>query len=540
MKKILLSMLLVLTLISSSICCVNAATFETLWESYFIAGRKVDVPVVIKANDASSVHDFAGTDITLTAILDMGEVKAAVGILSNELDPADKDVVYATGEIVITAEWLGVNAPDESAMEIDNLEGFTFKKNDGSEVDGSVFFAESTNRVLSGNSLTATIEVQEKTLTELAELPDEIILKQDGFTLAGNGEITGNLVFTMNAVKPGDPDVVKEIPFRPAITPASVSKKTSNGGTATSTFNKLKYETNGGTAIADESYVSGKTVQLTKVAEKEGYIFDGWYADAALTQKITSVKMAGDVTVYAAWKAVESDEPVIVHPVPEMLNGADHYAYLSGYQDGTIRPDSSITRAEVATIFFRLLKDEVREQYLTTENVFTDVNEGDWYNTAISTMAKAGVVNGRYADTFAPDEYITRAEFTTICARFDDANEAGANKFTDVSDHWAEDYILEAVAYNWIDGYEDYTFRPEEDITRAETATLINRVLNRVPENAEALLDTMKVWPDNADTAWYYVAVQEATNSHTYERVNEFNEKWLELTENRDWTVYEK
>ncbi len=539
MKKIILSILLVIALISSSICCVYAESFETLWNQYFTSGRKVDVPVVIEVNGASSVNDYIGTALELTATLDMTEVKAAVAVLSAELDTADKDVVYATGEIVITAEWSGVNAPAATALEINNLEGFTFKKA-GLEVDGSTFFAEPANRVLSGNTITATINVQNKTLAQLAELPDEIILKQSGFTLAGNGTIDGELEFRMKAVKPGPSDVEKEIPFRPAITPASVSKKSSSGGAATSTFNTLKYETNGGTAIADESYVSGKTVQLTKVAEKEGYIFDGWYADAALTEKITSVKMDGDVTVYAAWKLDEGDEPVAPHPVPEMLNGADHYAYLSGYQDGTIRPDSSITRAEVATIFFRLLKDEIREQYLTTENLFEDVNEGDWYNTAISTMAKAGVVNGRYADTFAPDEYITRAEFTTICARFDDANSVGTNKFTDVSDHWAEDYILEAVAYNWIDGYEDFTFRPEEDITRAEAATLINRVLNRVPENADALLDTMKVWSDNSEAAWYYVAIQEATNTHTYERVNAVNEKWVELAENRDWTVYEK
>lgn len=542
MKKILLSILLIVTLISSSMCCVNAETFETLWNDYFTAGRKVDVPVVIKVNGESSVTDYAGAALNLTATLDMNEVKAAVAVLSAELDPADKAVVYATGEIVITAEWTGVTAPDASAMEINNLAGFTFKKA-GMEVDGSVFFEEPTTREVSGNTLTATIGVQNKTLAELAELPDEIILTQSGFALAGNGTIEGELEFRMKAVKPGAPDVEKEIPFRPAVTPATVSKRTSSGGgTTTSTFNKLKYETNGGAAIADESYVSGKTVQLTKVPEKEGYTFEGWYADAALTQKITSVKMDADVTVYAAWKAVEGDEPVVVpHPVPEMLNGEDHFAYLNGYPDGTIRPYSSITRAEVATIFFRLLKDEVREQYLTTENVFADVNEGDWFNTAVSTMAKIGVVNGRYADTFAPDEYITRAEFTVICARFDDANEAGENKFTDVSDHWAEDYILEAVAYNWISGYEDYTFRPEANITRAETATLINRVLNRVPENVAAMLDTMKVWPDNNDVvAWYYIALQEATNAHTYERVNTVEEKWLTLIENRDWTVYEK
>ena len=534
MKRILLSILLVMTLISSSICCVNAAGLADQWNGFFVNGRTVGVEVDVKVNGANRVYDYAGTPIEFTASLDMREVKAAVTALSRNLETAEKQK-KATGSIVIEAEWTGVNAPAAGALEVNNLAGFTFENGVGAD-----FFEEPANRVLAGNKLTATINVKDNvTLESLANLPDTIVLTQSGFTLASNGEITGTLTLDIKV----ENDPAYTVPFRVNVNGVTVSVKGAggSGSAATSTFNKLKYETNGGSAIADESYVSGKTVQLTNTPEKEGYIFDGWYADAALTQKVTSVKMAGDVTVYAAWKAVEVDEPVVApHAVPEMLNGADHYAYLSGYQDGTIRPDSNITRAEVATIFFRLLKDEVREQYLTTENVFADVNEGDWYNTAVSTMAKAGVVNGRYADTFAPDEYITRAEFTTICARFDDANEAGENKFTDVSDHWAEDYILEAVAYNWIDGYEDYTFRPEENITRAETATLINRVLNRVPENAEALLDTMKVWPDNNAAAWYYVAVQEATNSHTYELVNELNEKWLELAENRDWTVYER
>ena len=534
MKRILLSMLLVITLISSSMCCVNAASLADQWNGFFVNGRTVGVEVDVKVNGADRVYDYAGTPIEFTASLDMTEVKAAVTALSLNLDAAEKQK-KATGSIVIEAEWTGVDAPAAGTLEVNNLAGFSFENGVGAD-----FFEEPVNRVLAGNKLTATINVKDNvTLESLANLPDTIVLTQSGFTLASNGEITGELTLDIKV----ENDANYTVPFRVNVNGVTVGVKGSggSGSAATSTFNKLKYETNGGAAIADESYVGGKTVQLTKVPEKEGYIFDGWYADAALTQKITSVKMDADVTVYAAWKAVESEEPVVApHPVPEMLNGEDHYAYLSGYPDGTIRPDSNITRAEVATIFFRLLKDEVREQYLSKENVFDDVNEGDWFNTAVSTMAKAGIVNGRYADTFAPDEYITRAEFTTICARFDDANEAGENTFTDVSDHWAEDYILEAVAYNWIDGYEDFSFRPEKNITRAEAATLINRVLNRVPENADAMLDTMKVWPDNASSAWYYIAVQEATNTHTYERVNEVNEKWLELTENRDWTVYEK
>ena len=314
---------------------------------------------------------------------------------------------------------------------------------------------------------------------------------------------------------------------------------TGKGGSAsTTTFYTLKYETNGGTEYAAESQREGKKVELTKVPEKEGFVFAGWYSDAELTNKITSIEMTGDKTVYAAWTDEEGGE--VAHPVPDVLNGEEHFAYLNGYPDGTIRPTANVTRAEVATIFFRLLKAEVREENLATTNNFVDVSEDAWYNTAVSTMAKLGVVAGRTPDTFAPDEYITRAEFATICARFDDADEKCENcGFADIAAHWAEDYILEAVAYKWINGYEDNTFRPDNFITRAEAATLINRVLVRLPEDVSCLLDGMKTWPDNSESEWYYIAVQEATDSHTYGRVDAVNEKWNTLEENFDWTVYE-
>ena len=301
--------------------------------------------------------------------------------------------------------------------------------------------------------------------------------------------------------------------------------QTHSGG-STSTKLTLHYESNGGTSYRDERYSSGTTVTLDKAPVRESYTFTGWYADKALTDKITNVKMTGNKTVYAGWTATN---------VPDMLNGDDHYAYVVGYSDGTVRPNANISRAEVATIFFRLLKEEVRDGNLTTENTFADVTDGQWHNKAISTMAKLGAVKGRNAEAFDPDAPITRAEFATICARFDKTQISTSSNFTDISGHWAEKYIERAAALGWIAGYSDGTFRPSNYITRAEAMTMINRVLCRMPETESDLLPGMITWPDNQPGTWYYLAVQEATNSHDYDRKDAIHEKWTALTEAPDW-----
>ena len=222
------------------------------------------------------------------------------------------------------------------------------------------------------------------------------------------------------------------------------------------------------------------------------------------------------------------------------LNTTDHYAYIAGYEDGTVRPDGNITRAEVATIFFRLMTDEYRETCWSTSSSFTDVTAANWYNNAISTTANAGWVSGYPDGTFRPDAYITRAEFATIAARFLSDVYGGTSMFTDISGHWAEDYINRAAAAGWINGYADGTFRPNAYITRAEAVTLINRMLDRAPD-ANHLLADMVRWPDNPETAWYYADIQEATNSHDYTRAGTGNyEVWTELLANRDWAALEE
>ena len=225
------------------------------------------------------------------------------------------------------------------------------------------------------------------------------------------------------------------------------------------------------------------------------------------------------------------------------LNTEDHYAYIVGYEDGSVQPEGDITRAEVATIFFRLLTDESRNEYWSQTNPYSDVSADDWFNNAVSTLTNAGVLDGYEDGTFKPNGNITRAEFATITARFFEATYEGENLFPDIAGHWAQDYINEAANAGIVDGYEDGTFRPQQYITRAEAVTMVNRTIERHPD-ADHLLDDMITWPDNPETAWYYEQIQEATNSHEY-TMNTDDEQnpyeiWTKLLPNRDWSELEK
>ena len=225
------------------------------------------------------------------------------------------------------------------------------------------------------------------------------------------------------------------------------------------------------------------------------------------------------------------------------LNTQDHDAYLLGYEDGTVRPEGSITRAEVATIFFRLLTDESRDKFWSQTNDYTDVPADAWYNNAVSTLSNAGILDGYEDGTFRPDGNITRAEFATITARFLEASYDGGNRFPDIDGHWAAEYINEAANAVIVDGYEDGTFRPQQNITRAEAVTMVNRTVDRHPD-ADHLLDNMVTWPDNPESAWYYAQIQEATNAHAYtmhtDQEDAPYEIWTELLPNRDWSALEQ
>ena len=228
--------------------------------------------------------------------------------------------------------------------------------------------------------------------------------------------------------------------------------------------------------------------------------------------------------------------------VPTGLNGKDHYAYVVGYPDGMVYPQKNITRAEVATIFFRLLTDETREANMTKSNGYNDMKDGAWYTCAVSTLSKMGIIKGYEDGSFKPDASISRAEFAAIAARFDPDGDKTPATFSDVSSHWAKDEISIAANHGWIKGYEDGSFKPDQKITRAETMTLVNRVLKRLPETKDDLHKDMKTWPDNQnESAWFYLAVQEATNSH-YQKLKKdgTHETWESMRETRDWAALEK
>ena len=306
-----------------------------------------------------------------------------------------------------------------------------------------------------------------------------------------------------------------------------------------------------------EPYANNATVTLKgkDTFTRSGYTFSSWNTQA--DGKGTSFKPDDKVIVdnmesndlYAIWTKNSggggggSHKPTVTIPddVPTGLNGDDHYAYIVGYPDSTVRPQNGITRAEVATIFFRLLTDETRNANSTKSNSYSDVAAGAWYNHAVSTLSAMGIVKGDSQGKFNPNAPITRAEFAAIAARFDDKANTTAVDFSDIASHWAKNEISAAANNGWINGYTDGTFRPNNKITRAEAMTLVNRVLKRLPETAEDLHNDMIKWSDNSDTsAWYYLAVQEATNSHYYDLKENKHEKWSKLRETRDWTELEK
>ena len=226
----------------------------------------------------------------------------------------------------------------------------------------------------------------------------------------------------------------------------------------------------------------------------------------------------------------------------EVLNKEDHFNYIIGTPEGLSLPTANVTRAEVATIFFRLMTDDARAKFDSLDNNFSDVAKGQWYNRAISTLANAGIIKGDPAGTYRPGDPITRAEMATIIARFGDFKEGGKT-FNDISGHWAQKYIELAASNGWINGNPDGTFKPNNNITRAETVAMINRVLDRQTKDVSDLLPVSQMtnWSDNMDTAkWYYRDMQEATNNHKAERVgNSIYEKWTEKLPDIDWASYQ-
>ena len=302
-------------------------------------------------------------------------------------------------------------------------------------------------------------------------------------------------------------------------------------------FHTLTFDTMGGSKIAPETVRHGLTVAKPKDPVNGGYWFDGWYTDKTYrTPYNFATPLTQDTTIYAKWFLIVLPGVTVKKNTPK-LNTADHFAYVQGYPDGTVKPAGNITRAETAAILFRLMDDASRKTYYSTTSGFRDVASGSWYNTYVATLNNAGVITDSSNGYFRPNEAITRAELAAMLAKFSETTGA-ANYFNDVSaKYWAANAIAICAKLGWITGYPDGTFRPDKNVTRAELMAMINRATGRAPKSADAFLPGMKTWIDNTSDKWYYLDVQEATNSHSY--TVKGSETWTALTSDPNWSLYE-
>lgn len=444
--------------------------------------------------------------------------------------------------------------------------------------DGNV---SNTNpgKIFSGIKDVIYYEIQSGSITDVIgadfSLTDQT-LTQNTFTLTVSGNAvtanapSGNVITFGNANKDG------QYPYVLTYYKGTAAKNEDNTYTITSTSGNKSYtytpcdktgEVNG--SVSDEFFVLEMNVPVVSLNLKY---------NLSLTSKRTSTgtyEVPTNESATLAYKSanhnsgtVDFNEPTVSYTVKSSsgshsggsrpsLNTKDHYGYIIGYPvdyytgqpttDQTkkpVRPEGKITRAEVATIYFRMLTDESRTKFWSQSNSYSDVKAGDWFNNAVSTLSNAGIIAGYEDGSFRPNGYITRAEFATIAARFFDVTYNGKDLFPDISGHWAKDYINQAANKGFVNGYEDGTFKPDRNITRAEAVTLVNRTLDRHPDKNHFTKD-MLVWPDNMDqTKWYYADMQEATNSHTYQMKENSDktkyENWTKTLPIRNWEALEK
>ena len=302
-------------------------------------------------------------------------------------------------------------------------------------------------------------------------------------------------------------------------------------------FHTLTFDTMGGSRIDPVTVRHGNAVAKPKDPVNGGYIFDGWYTDKTYrTPYNFATVLTQDTTIYAKWFLIALPGVTIKKATPK-LNTSDHFAYVQGYPDGTVKPTGNITRAETAAILFRLMDEGSRKTYYSTKSGFRDVATGSWYNTYVATLNNAGVITDSSNGYFRPNEAITRAELAAMLANFTETAGA-ANYFNDVSaSYWAANAIAICAKLGWITGYPDGSFRPDRNVTRAELMAMINRATGRAPKSADAFLPGMKTWSDNTADKWYYLDVQEATNSHSYTVKD--SEKWTALNADPNWSLYE-
>ena len=445
-----------------------------------------------------------------------------------------------TGEFVVTiqfpAQLSGTELDAHLVENRNDMYGFNEEAKNLFEETGRTVTTTGTNKVL-----TITIAIKDADNDGTPGIMEQALY--DGVT---NGTYLNELTYTVENVIPGtfsgsltvtgsmdghtsfqfgtDPsdDVVHF--FTDVV--RAVLRKQSSGAPSTGDDEdyKITFNIDGRTDEIDPIYTSGnyKSEKLP-YPTKPGYTFKGWYWDSALTDPVTGTfKVDRDIILYGHW-------------VSNTLLTDEHFAYIIGYPDETVRPERNITREEAIMIFYRLLRDEVRDGIFTLENNFSDIATERWSNSAISTMANGGYITGRPNGTYDPEAAITRAEFATMAVRFANLMDTSGVSFTDIEGHWAEQYILKAAKEGWIKGYPDGSFKPDAKITRAEAMTLVNNVLMR-HVNEEGLHAETRKWIDMNGNEWFYYIVLEATNSHDFVRQEDgFNEKWTAILPNKTW-----
>lgn len=505
----------------------NGTTEKTYYQGYNSHYENTD-PSTVSSNPVFNTHDGIYYGDSASQYAGMNTLEEPV--ISEELQAAgyrffgwklDGD---ATGRIYTTDEALAITVRHDLLLHaVFERTGYTVTWKNGIEtLETDEFVRENTAPDYGGNVPTRIVDGEAHTFIGWSKDPNAVY----GLSVLDLPNVTGDVTYYAIFQKPAQD--VKGI------------DRIEKTGTV------------GNTDIYTIFYSGGDTYQFTITNGKDGKDGGGGSGaagkDGRGIDRIEKTGSDGDVDIYTIYytdgttfvftiaNGRDKQKPFI----PDALNSIDHFAYIIGYPNGNVHPEGTITRAEVATIFFRLLKDEIREANFSRTNSFSDVGEGQWFSNAISTMARMGVVKGYEDGTFRPNEPITRAEFAAIAARFDQRAHSSRVIFTDTYGHWAANEISRAAVNGWINGYPDGSFKPDQQITRAETMALVNRMLNRDPEDPSDLLNDMIRWPDNMDTnKWYYIDVQEATNSHDYERNTKLTEKWTELQAPKDWAALE-
>ncbi len=520
---------------------INVAVKNTgVWkDSHTETVPKSDISTVVyqAAIDMTNVRTTFNllTNLAGSAITQVGG--------SNDLKESIKDtLVKGEFDIVITYP----QDYEEEAQEIANGTNMA-----GFDAESKKLFSERAARSidLDSNTITIKIKVGNGTATanagyathlELANnLSEELTFDfSDGVKPSTYGEyrVTGELSGWTEIYEGSvaEENKLGRITYSSNTASALVEVKEPQGGSVSRDVTVRFFDGKEVVKTVTEKYVVQLDLSTIVPEAKEGYTFVGWYRDKELTKRAsTQFKVINDTDLYAKWQ-------VFGGPV---LQTEDHFAYIIGYTDGTVRPLNNIIREEVAAIFFRLLTEEAGEAMHEEIAPYSDVPQTKWSSTPIATLAKGGYITGRPDGTFAPEADITRAEFATIAARFSGDVETGETNFSDVDGHWAENYIKVCVANGWITGYTDGTFKPDQNITRAEAMAIVNRMLGRAVDakGIEAVADDIYYFGDNPEGTWCYYIVLEATNSHDYDRAEgETYETWTKVTEIRDWAAYEK